>query len=105
MKFYLHCDLFTIWGAIYELGQFLFVSVMSNPYLIHMIHFPYFASPESEVEQSPLVMGQRGAATTQQTIALRSGPYLAILAYIMTCLLYTSPSPRDGLLSRMPSSA
>ena len=26
------------------------------------------------------------------------------MAYI-TCLLYTSPSPRDGLLSRMPSSA
>ena len=24
---------------------------------------------------------------------------------VMTCLLYTSPSPRDGLLSRMPSSA
>ena len=24
---------------------------------------------------------------------------------IETCLLYTSPSPRDGLLSRMPSSA
>ena len=22
-----------------------------------------------------------------------------------TCLLYTSPSPRDGLLARMPSSA
>ena len=26
-------------------------------------------------------------------------------AYPKTCLLYTSPSPRDGLLSRMPSSA
>ena len=26
-------------------------------------------------------------------------------AYLNTCLLYTSPSPRDGLLSRMPSSA
>ena len=25
--------------------------------------------------------------------------------YPNTCLLYTSPSPRDGLLSRMPSSA
>ena len=25
--------------------------------------------------------------------------------WIETCLLYTSPSPRDGLLSRMPSSA
>ena len=25
--------------------------------------------------------------------------------YLYPCLLYTSPSPRDGLLSRMPSSA
>ena len=25
--------------------------------------------------------------------------------FLATCLLYTSPSPRDGLLSRMPSSA
>ena len=25
--------------------------------------------------------------------------------FAMLCLLYTSPSPRDGLLSRMPSSA
>ena len=30
-----------------------------------------------------------------------SGP----IYYGYTCLLYTSPSPRDGLLSRMPSSA
>ena len=28
-----------------------------------------------------------------------------VLAHNKTCLLYTSPSPRDGLLSRMPSSA
>ena len=28
-----------------------------------------------------------------------------IESYIEPCLLYTSPSPRDGLLSRMPSSA
>ena len=26
-------------------------------------------------------------------------------AHVMACLLYTSPSPRDRLLSRMPSSA
>ena len=26
-------------------------------------------------------------------------------AVFTNCLLYTSPSPRDGLLSRMPSSA
>ena len=28
-----------------------------------------------------------------------------IKALDKSCLLYTSPSPRDGLLSRMPSSA
>ena len=27
------------------------------------------------------------------------------VALILTCLLYTSPSPRDATLSRMPSSA
>ena len=27
------------------------------------------------------------------------------MEHVMVCLLYTSPSPRDGLLSRMPSSA
>ena len=30
---------------------------------------------------------------------------LACAAHSKDCLLYTSPSPRDGLLSRMPSSA
>ena len=28
-----------------------------------------------------------------------------IITWFLVCLLYTSPSPRDGLLSRMPSSA
>ena len=32
-------------------------------------------------------------------------PQLAVFALSCFCLLYTSPSPRDGLLSRMPSSA
>ena len=31
--------------------------------------------------------------------------YLSKLSLHCPCLLYTSPSPRDGLLSRMPSSA
>ena len=31
--------------------------------------------------------------------------YASSAAIIFGCLLYTSPSPRDGLLSRMPSSA
>ena len=32
-------------------------------------------------------------------------PNYAFVSEFQTCLLYTSPSPRDGLLSRMPSSA
>ena len=36
---------------------------------------------------------------------LAAGPHSADAACDECCLLYTSPSPRDGLLSRMPSSA
>ena len=63
---------------------------------------------------------------TKQTIVLLTGGALLLCAFVgmfvltqafgkrlsqftaelcQTCLLYTSPSPRDGLLSRMPSSA
>src|SRR5680860_1789791 len=53
------------------------------------------------------LIGQRGDT-------LRSVQYLVAsalrnqemeLTRVNVCLLYTSPSPRDGLLSRMPSSA
>ena len=33
------------------------------------------------------------------------GGVLRNYTWAQVCLLYTSPSPRDGLLSRMPSSA
>ena len=33
------------------------------------------------------------------------GADVVSMGELMICLLYTSPSPRDGLLSRMPSSA
>ena len=34
-----------------------------------------------------------------------SGSGKSTLLHLMACLLYTSPSPRDATLSRMPSSA
>ena len=37
--------------------------------------------------------------------SLGPGEIGAVIGFDYTCLLYTSPSPRDGLLSRMPSSA
>ena len=44
-------------------------------------------------------------ATIPAAGALLAANNLSDLADAGTCLLYTSPSPRDGLLSRMPSSA
>ena len=45
----------------------------------------------------------------ETTLLLELTPFSQAFATVMeafrTCLLYTSPSPRDGLLSRMPSSA
>ena len=37
--------------------------------------------------------------------AMSAGVPAVVSFTVETCLLYTSPSPRDGLLSRMPSSA
>ena len=45
----------------------------------------------------PILAGDRLMVMSSQGQAVVLNPY--------DCLLYTSPSPRDGLLSRMPSSA
>ena len=56
----------------------------------------YFAANKAQdTNLTPLLsMWQQEQATNSQTRGMPTG-----------CLLYTSPSPRDGLLSRMPSSA
>ena len=43
------------------------------------------------------------ASTIAAIQAVKETP--RIIPHCHPCLLYTSPSPRDGLLSRMPSSA
>ena len=49
---------------------------------------------------------QLGEGVAWIFLILIIGGFLLLLASMFTnCLLYTSPSPRDGLLSRMPSSA
>src|SRR5665647_803154 len=42
---------------------------------------------------------------TQEAGALTGDETMRGAVKAIACLLYTSPSPRDGLLSRMPSSA
>ena len=46
-----------------------------------------------------------GTKTTIAGGATVNGIQNVSQSHTNTCLLYTSPSPRDGLLSRMPSSA
>ena len=47
-----------------------------------------------------------GATRIGAAIAKSLADYETIITiHYNSCLLYTSPSPRDGLLSRMPSSA
>ena len=50
----------------------------------------------------PVLMTAESCSSGSERIA-SVAPSLMALAW--GCLLYTSPSPRDGLLSRMPSSA
>ena len=56
----------------------------------------YDSASGANVDPGYIVTAQD--AITVPTIGVFNGCFY-------TCLLYTSPSPRDGLLSRMPSSA
>ena len=64
-----------------------------------------------ELKPRILVLGVGGAGGNAINGMIDSGmegvEFVAVNtdAQDLICLLYTSPSPRDGLLSRMPSSA
>ena len=61
----------------------------------------------NEASDTGLSFGQsknHGVTSFPMDLAVMVGERLSI-EYMYICLLYTSPSPRDGLLSRMPSSA
>ena len=49
--------------------------------------------------------GEQLRDVVEQTYQLLGEQASTASAQVDNCLLYTSPSPRDGLLSRMPSSA
>ena len=60
----------------------------------NFINLPYF---DAEQTMRPAILPDGDGATLEQ--------FLDMVDQVSICLLYTSPSPRDGLLSRMPSSA
>ena len=60
-----------------------------------------FTSQLDETQRFDVVVdGANGA-----TLVLSESPIIVAAERVVTCLLYTSPSPRDRTRSRMPSSA
>ena len=60
---------------------------------------------QQEAQRGPKERGSVQYATDQVETTGRRSALAAADGGRRACLLYTSPSPRDGLLSRMPSSA
>ena len=60
-----------------------------------LAYFQTGVQPDWKEDDTPVTVADREAERVLRERILASFP----------CLLYTSPSPRDGLLSRMPSSA
>ena len=54
---------------------------------------------------TPSVTVTNNSITAIKSVPLTANQTKELLTQPLICLLYTSPSPRDGLLSRMPSSA
>ena len=103
-------------------GQFDSPFVRRVAVTLNHYHMPYTRNPISVVRDvgemqkiNPLVrvpslILETGEVLIDSTAIIdhldeMAGPARALTPAHGPCLLYTSPSPRDGLLSRMPSSA
>src|SRR5664279_452929 len=71
--------------------------------ILAAIAIPTFLGQRQKAQDAACKSLVRNAATSIETGFVDAGSYVTTVVG-MRCLLYTSPSPRDGLLSRMPSS-
>ena len=71
-----------------------------------LVHVSEFEPKQPQLEPKPM---NGDSISLRHVRPGRNEPAVAAMLgnnpFSITCLLYTSPSPRDGLLSRMPSSA
>ena len=80
-----------------HMGQHLLVEVYNVP-------FDKLNDPE-KIEKTMVRAVETEDLTVLNTFTHQFEPYGVTTLISLACLLYTSPSPRDGTLSRMPSSA
>ena len=97
-----HGDTPIIDNAIIQSASSTHTSNTPGKYLYHI--------PAEDANSRPcgsLTTGAVNATCPGQRQYFQLRRFLSMFTFIpgSTCLLYTSPSPRDGLLSRMPSSA
>ena len=74
-----------------------------TPVMIHLLRYCLVGGTTAVVHIVVLLLGQWMSLSLANPIAFLAASVAGYLGH--ACLLYTSPSPRDGLLSRMPSSA
>ena len=95
-------------------GKVREISDLLRPYGLDVVSAKGLNLPEPEETGSSFrenaILKAVAAAEAAGRVALADDSGLSVTALggapgIYSCLLYTSPSPRDGLLSRMPSSA
>ena len=88
-------------SAVYSAYQSL-VKRGEYPFFVINIQIPF---DQVDVNVHPMKTEVRFHDEWRVYHVLKSGVNDSLSEILNTCLLYTSPSPRDATLSRMPSSA
>ena len=89
---FLLCQVFSGRGAYMHFGAMLGTIMVGNVFFVIIPGQKDLVRAKEEGREPDSIHGIRGKQRSVHNT-------------YFTCLLYTSPSPRDGLLSRMPSSA
>ena len=100
-------DIFKETGALLN-GHFVLTSGRhSSSYFqcAKVLQYPKYLSRFAQSIANNFINSNVDAVISPAIGGIVLGTEVGRLLNVKTCLLYTSPSPRDGLLSRMPSSA
>ena len=79
--------------------------VPTSNYAMSLRSFDDVCGEVISIGERPALSIHNAAASMRMAVAEAVNNMMSVPIESISCLLYTSPSPRDGLLSRMPSSA